>query len=596
MKHQHLLLLALVSVLAPPTIGFAQTSAVPSYISYQGTVAAADGTAVGGNNAPVNRSVVFRIWNHSTNSDLGSLLYSETQVVTIADGQFSVLVGEGVATTVGNYGTETGKKLADIATAFAGQDCYLGVTVAAGAALATTDNEISPRQRIVSTGFAFRAKVAESLVGTASLAGGSDFTLNPSSLPAGSVATNYGLGWYGTNRTFNNAPVDGPVLYGNSGGALGASNGVGGTKSVSLLWNNSGQVGIGATASFATGNKLTLQGDDSASPASQLAIRGNTDTNKRLLVGYNTSTNFGTLQPYSAAATTGDLLLNPAGGNVGIGMTTAPAQKLQVNGSVASLGHTFASGDTDGGLFSPGDGLITLKTNNTERVRVDGSGNVGIGTNAPGFPLNFANVLGDKIALWGNSGNSYGFGVQGGLLQIHTDSSGGDIAFGYGSSAAMTETMRIKGNGDLTVKGLVQMGSGTGTAEAPNRAVITRRVNTSTTNLGTVVATSSGLRVIRDGTNGGMRIRVVSGFNNSAFYKIYNENGALIRSVNKGYNSETADIQLCTEAERVSRIEIGFGDSVNGSDWTELALTRFISPINGSVATWVGFMTSTVNQ
>jgi len=81
------------------------------------------------------------------------------------------------------------------------------------------------------------------------------------------------------------------------------------------------------------------------------------------------------------------------------------------------------------------------------------SGNVGIGQPNPGFPLNFSNSLGSKISLWGNSasGNHYGFGIQNNLLQIYTDSSFGDVGFGYNSSTAFTETMRIKGNGNLGI-------------------------------------------------------------------------------------------------------------------------------------------------
>jgi hypothetical protein len=74
--------------------------------------------------------------------------------------------------------------------------------------------------------------------------------------------------------------------------------------------------------------------------------------------------------------------------------------------------------------------------------------NVGIGTTTPGFPLTFASTLGDKISLWGNAGNHYGFGIQSGSLQIHSDISGSNIAFGYGSSANFTERMRIINNTD----------------------------------------------------------------------------------------------------------------------------------------------------
>lgn len=72
--------------------------------------------------------------------------------------------------------------------------------------------------------------------------------------------------------------------------------------------------------------------------------------------------------------------------------------------------------------------------------------NVGIGTTTPGFPLNFANTPGDKISLYGNTGNHYGFGIQGGLLQIHTDLATSNIAFGHGSSGSFNERMRILNN------------------------------------------------------------------------------------------------------------------------------------------------------
>ena len=91
-----------------------------------------------------------------------------------------------------------------------------------------------------------------------------------------------------------------------------------------------------------------------------------------------------------------------------------------------------------------------------QKLHVEGTtllnGNVGIGLSAPGFPLNFAQTLGDKISLFGNSGGHYGMGIQNFLMQIHSDASNSDIAFGYGSSSSFTERMRIKNAGDVGIE------------------------------------------------------------------------------------------------------------------------------------------------
>lgn len=94
---------------------------------------------------------------------------------------------------------------------------------------------------------------------------------------------------------------------------------------------------------------------------------------------------------------------------------------------------------------------FVMTTNDTERMRISETGNVGIGNNNPDYPLSFSSTLGDKISLWGGAGNHYGLGIQGNLLQMHSAGIADDIAFGYGSSAAFTENMRIKGNGNVGI-------------------------------------------------------------------------------------------------------------------------------------------------
>jgi len=109
---------------------------------------------------------------------------------------------------------------------------------------------------------------------------------------------------------------------------------------------------------------------------------------------------------------------------------------LQIHGGIASDDIAFGYG-TSAAM--------------TEVMRIKGNGNVGIGTSAPAFPLQFKSSIGDKISLYGGAGSHYGFGVQGNLLQIHSDLVGSDIAFGYGSSGSFTEGFRIKGNGNVGI-------------------------------------------------------------------------------------------------------------------------------------------------
>ncbi|MEE9293657.1 MAG: hypothetical protein V3W34_01660 [Phycisphaerae bacterium] len=174
-------------------------------------------------------------------------------------------------------------------------------------------------------------------------------------------------------------------------------------------------------------------------------------------------------------------------GNVGIG-NSDPEQKLDVAGHLkfsaenprilggtgvlpfSIYGNNNASdslswmefwgddpgGTRDGELALAGS-KITFRHNSTDStigtvgMVLDQDGNVGIGDTTPDFPLSFPNTLGDKISLWGDSGDHFGLGIQSGTLQIHTKLSTERIVFGFGSSDSLTETMRIQGNGRVGI-------------------------------------------------------------------------------------------------------------------------------------------------
>jgi len=103
-----------------------------------------------------------------------------------------------------------------------------------------------------------------------------------------------------------------------------------------------------------------------------------------------------------------------SGGNIGIG-TTTPTSKLEVNGVASfTLGTVSLPGiifgiDTNTGLWSSGSDTINFSTNGSEKVRINSSGYVGIGTTNPESNLDISSGDGrigfdalDNGTTWGN--------------------------------------------------------------------------------------------------------------------------------------------------------------------------------------------------
>jgi hypothetical protein len=210
--------------------------------------------------------------------------------------------------------------------------------------------------------------------------------------------------------------------------------------------------------------------------------QGNTDgADYRLLYAGNNTSGAG------AVATTSERIYITAAGNVGIG-TSSPAVKLDVigaiysrpgeaAGAVAELTADASSGANGisliAGFTSGGYGPIKLLTSATERMRIDTSGNVGIGTTGGDFGRSWRLVArqdqnaitnigvinantgasasaqiskitgtGNSFVDWGlvdNSGSPYDAFSYGSAVQY--------VSWGFGGS----ERMRIASNGFVGV-------------------------------------------------------------------------------------------------------------------------------------------------
>jgi len=95
------------------------------------------------------------------------------------------------------------------------------------------------------------------------------------------------------------------------------------------------------TGNFLAYGTCAYYKDSSAAAPTQLSIFGETDTNKQLLIGYNTTSNYGAIQSIFQDSGYTPLILQPLNGNVLIGTAAEPADML---GGISMLLNTAPSG------------------------------------------------------------------------------------------------------------------------------------------------------------------------------------------------------------------------------------------------------------
>jgi hypothetical protein len=423
----------LIAVLLPllgAASALAQSAVVPALLSYQGRVTDSSGVLIG-STTPVNRAVKFQLYTASSG---GTAIWAETQTVTISGGEFSVLVGNGTG-IAGIAGPSAPaptpyKTLKDVLNSATTSAFYLGVTVDDGNS-ATVDAEISPRQQLVSGAFALRAAVAETVASSAVTTA----MVADSSITTGKIA----------DANVTTAKIaDGTIAAADiAAGAITSakidSSSVGlWSVSGSNVYRSSGNVGVGTASPNAPLHAVATSSTDPSANGVYVFNPTNSANNNAVVSvrtagssagnpfvsfdvaginGWSVGIDNADSQKFKISNTWSSLATNPrltitSPGNVGIG-TTTPARPLSFADGVGDKISLSGQNTSNYGIgIQPA--LLQLYSdaasadiafgygssyNFTERMRVKGTGYVGIGTNSPGGMLHLNESTGTQAGV-----------------------------------------------------------------------------------------------------------------------------------------------------------------------------------------------------
>lgn len=419
--------LAVLALTTSPLV--AQTSAVPSLMTYQGFVTDAANQPLHPA-TPKNETIIFRIYNHPTSDNVANIKWAERQEATVFQGNFSVLLGNGQPN-----GAEPKPNLSDVMVS---DKLYLGIKVG-------SNDEFTPRQQLLPNAFAFRAKVAETAL-TANTVG------NSLSLNGNNVELTHNL------KTGGNLDVDGRSDF-DGFSSVGASS-VTGTLHLSQ----------GATGQLSNGD-WDLRVEDNANTYIQLNSPDNHYaglTFGRHRKGAHGAIYYTPQEAFEFRTNEITRLFIGSTGNVGIGTTSiAAGAKLDVNGLARFNGFTSDANASITGQLSVSTDLHVDGSTNLDGFTSDGTSAVnGFLTVSRGSsgqlssssaPLRVEDNENTYLQL--NSPDNHHAGI---VFGRHGRAQDGAIYYTPAEDLLFTNNnnttrMTIKNNGDIEIPGKVKI-------------------------------------------------------------------------------------------------------------------------------------------
>jgi Chaperone of endosialidase len=300
------------ALLAPSA--FAQATS-HERINYQAYVLQSNGTEYG-DGTPTNYTVQFRIYSAATG---GTELWAEQQTVTIHDGRFSVLLGNGTAIPSINH--DALSTIFAAAVGGAPQNRYIGVKIGSAA-------EFAPRQQLVANPIAMRAAsaaVADTVAGNSiNAAAIADASITGADLAAGAVvAANLADNAVTTNKLNNLAVTEGKL---GAGAVTEGKLGAGAVTEVKLGAGavTEGKLGAGAVTSGKLSDLAVTEGKLGAGAVTSTKIGpdavGNSAMADNSVGPFEIANNFASLSKVSGGRLTiatgaAPLEINAAAGN-----------------------------------------------------------------------------------------------------------------------------------------------------------------------------------------------------------------------------------------------------------------------------------------